>query len=65
MKNTKNISKIRTNNTRTQAAVDVPPSMRGTASATTMRESGEAAGPPPSMQSMVEEKLSGGLGEED
>jgi hypothetical protein len=41
-----------------------PPSMRGTASATTMRGSSEAAGPPPSVQSAVEEKSSGGLGEE-
>jgi hypothetical protein len=53
-----------------QAAVDVrpdacSPSMRGTASATTMRGSGEAAGPPPSVQlSAVEEKSSGGLGEQ-
>jgi hypothetical protein len=52
-----------------QAAVDVrpdacPPSMRGMASATTMRGSGEAAGSPPSVQSAVEEKSSDSLGEE-
>jgi hypothetical protein len=29
-----------------------------------MRGSGKAAGPPPSVQSMVEEKSSSGLGEE-
>jgi hypothetical protein len=34
------------------------------ASATTMRGSGEAVGPPPSVQSAVEEKSSSGLGEE-
>jgi hypothetical protein len=41
-----------------------PPSMRGTTSATTMQGSGEAAEPPPSVQSVVEEKSSSGLGEE-
>jgi hypothetical protein len=51
-----------------QAAVEIrpdacSPTMRGTASTTTMRGSGEEAGPPPSVQlSEVEEKLSGGLG---
>jgi hypothetical protein len=53
-----------------QAAVEIrpdacSPTMRGTASVTTMRGSGEEARPPPLVQfSVVEEKSSASLGEE-